>query len=76
MPNALIGSFGSVNQVLILKKIQDETNIIFSYIKPPGQTSYGFLIPENLSPDVLANIDTITKQVKQKLLADQQGTTS
>jgi len=75
MPNSLLGSFNAVTQVLILKKIKDETNIIFSYIKPPGQTSYGFLIPENLSPDVLANIDTITKEVKQKLLADQQGTT-
>ena len=75
MPNSLLGSFNAVTQVLILKKIKDETNIIFSYIKPPGQTSYGFLIPENLSPEVLANIDTITKEVKQKLLADQQGTT-
>ena len=75
MPNSLLGSFNAVTQVLILKKIKDETNIILSYIKPPGQTSYGFLIPENLSPDVLANIDTITKEVKQKLLADQQGTT-
>jgi hypothetical protein len=76
MPNALIGSFSAVNQVLILKKVKDETNVIFSYIKPTGQTSYGFLIPENLSPEVLANIDTITKEVKQKLLADQQGTTT
>jgi hypothetical protein len=76
MPNALIGSFSAVTQVLILKKVKDETNVIFSYIKPTGQTSYGFLIPENLSPEVLANIDTITKEVKQKLLADQQGTTT
>ena len=33
-------------------------------------------IPENLATNVLDNIDTITRQVKQKLLADQQGVTS
>lgn len=75
MPNSLVGNFGSVTEVVFLKKIKDETNIILKYIKPTGKTSYGFVIPDNLSPDVLANIDTITKQVKQKLLADQQGTT-
>jgi hypothetical protein len=61
---------------LLLKRIEDETNTILNFQKRPGSTSYGFLIPENLSPDILENIDTITKQVKQKLLADQQGTTS
>jgi len=60
---------------LFLKRIDDETNAYLTFQKRPGQTSYGFLIPENLAPDILANIDTITKEVKQKLLADQQGTT-
>ena len=69
--NALVGSIQSVSQVLILRKLQDETNIIFSYIKPTGKTSYGFIIPENLAPDVLANIDTITSQVKIRLISDQ-----
>jgi hypothetical protein len=59
---------------VFLRKIEDETNIILKFNKPPGDTSYGFVIPKNLHPDVLANIDTITKEVKQKLLADQQGT--
>ena len=71
IPNALVGSFGSVNTVLVLKKLQDETNVILSYAKPSGSTSYGFLIPENLSPEVLANIDTITQQVKTKLIGNQ-----
>jgi len=59
---------------VFLRKIEDETNVILKFNKPPGDTSYGFIIPSNLHPDVLANIDTITKEVKQKLLADQQGT--
>ena len=56
---------------LVLSRRQDETNVILSFTKRNGKTSYGFLIPENISPTVLANIDTITKEVKQKLLNDQ-----
>lgn len=56
---------------LVLSRRQDETNVILSFTKRSGKTSYGFLIPENISPTVLANIDTITKEVKQKLLNDQ-----
>jgi hypothetical protein len=56
---------------LLLKRVEDETNAILTFPKRPGQTSYGFLIPENLAKDVLANIDTITSQVKTKLLNEQ-----
>lgn len=60
-------------RMLFLKRLKDETNTFLIFSKRPGQTSYGFLIPENLSPDVLNNIDTITRQVKQKLLSDQSS---
>jgi hypothetical protein len=66
---------GSYQRFLILTRINDETNANAVFRKRDGKTSYGFVIPENLSPDVLANIDIITREVKQKLLADQQGTT-
>jgi hypothetical protein len=59
---------------LFLKRVEDETNAYLTFQKRPGSTSYGFVIPENLAKDILDNIDTITKEVKQKLLADQQGT--
>ena len=62
-------------EVLFLKRIKDETNVLLKFIKKPGKTSYGFLIPNTLAPDVLANIDAITRQVKQKLLSDQQSST-
>jgi hypothetical protein len=64
-----------VLEVVFLNKIKDETSVILKFIKKPGQTSYGLLIPDTLAPDVLNNIDTITRQVKQKLLSDQQSTT-
>lgn len=66
---------GSYQRFLILARVNDETNAHAVFRKRDGRTSYGFVIPENLAPDVLANIDTITREVKQKLLADQQGTT-
>lgn len=64
---------GTYFRFLILTRVKDETNSYVVYQKRPGQTSYGFIIPQNLSADVLNNIDTITREVKQKLLADQQG---
>jgi hypothetical protein len=66
----------NTSKFLFLKRIEDETNTHLILQKRPGGTSYGFLIPDNLSPDVIKNIDTITSQVKQRLLADQQGSTS
>jgi cold shock CspA family protein len=63
----------TMQQFLWLARKKDETNAYIVFNKREGQTSYGFVIPSNLASDVLANIDTITKEVKQKLLADQQG---
>ena len=66
----------SFQRFLVLKRVEDETNANLTFAKRDGKTSYGFIVPDNLSPDVLNNIDTITKEVKQKLLADQQGSTT
>jgi hypothetical protein len=56
---------------LILSRRVDETNVILNFTKRDGKTSYGFLISDVISSEVLGNIDTITKEVKQKLLNDQ-----
>jgi len=62
---------GSYKRFLLLSRIKDETNVILNFTKRDGKTSYGFLIPEDISQSVLDNIDTITREVKQKLLNDQ-----
>jgi hypothetical protein len=59
------------DRFLLLSRQPDETNVITTFQKRDGKTSYGFLIPDIISSDVLNNIDTITKEVKQKLLNDQ-----
>jgi hypothetical protein len=61
-------SNSTVDKFLILNKVNDETNTILKFNKKEGNTSLGFIIPNNLHPDVLNNIDTITKEVKQKLI--------
>ena len=65
----------TINKLLLLSKIPDETNINLVFDKEDGTTSYGFVIPDNLSPDVLKNIDTITRNVKAKILSTNQGIT-
>jgi len=66
---------GTYKRFLILSRQEDETNAYVTFKKQYGSTSYGFIIPSNIAPSVLANIDTITKEVKLKLLADQSGIT-
>jgi hypothetical protein len=64
-------STNQLKRFLLLSRISDETNVILSFIRREGKSSYGFLIPEDISSNVINNIDTITKEVKQKLLNDQ-----
>jgi hypothetical protein len=66
---------GSFQRFLILSRLEDETSAFLTFRKREGSTSYGFTIPQNIAPDVLANIDTITKEVKLKLLSDQSSVT-
>jgi hypothetical protein len=58
------------SRFLLLSRIQDETNVILNFTKRSGKTSNGVLIPGDISQNVLNNIDTITKEIKQKVLAD------
>jgi hypothetical protein len=58
----------SINQFLFLSRKKSENNIILTFDKPPGNTSLGLLIPSNLHPDMLKNIDAITKALKGKLV--------
>lgn len=61
-------SLGSYQRFLLLTRIEDETNAYLTFPKRIGQTSYGLIIPSNIHPDVLANIDTITENVKKRLI--------
>ena len=77
----IAGYFGDITcgqyfKILFLKRIQDETSVILNFPKPDGKTSYGFIIPQNISPEVLANIDMIQKNVNQQLIDVGVGVTT
>jgi hypothetical protein len=65
----------SVNQFLLLRRYDDEQNVILTYNKPNGPTSYGFLIPSNITPEVTNNINTLQAAVQAQLLSTQANTT-
>jgi hypothetical protein len=64
-----------IKKFLLLSRLEDETSAYLTFRKREGSTSYGFIIPQNIAADVLDNIDTITKEVKLKLLSDQSAVT-
>jgi len=64
---------GSIYQFLMLKRYNDEQNVILSFNKNPGQTSNGFIIPNTINPNVTQNINTLQAAVQSQLLTTQIG---
>jgi hypothetical protein len=60
-----------VKTFLLLRKYNDEQNVILTYNKPNGATSYGFLLPNTVSPEVINNINTLQANVQAQLLSTQ-----
>ena len=60
-----------VKTFLLLRKYNDEQNVILTFTKPSGATSYGFIIPETISPQVVDNINTLQANVQAQLLSTQ-----
>jgi hypothetical protein len=65
-----------VQNFLLLRRYDDEQNIILTFNKPVGQTSYGFLIADTTSPQITNNINTLQAAVQSQLLSTQTGTTN
>ena len=59
--------------VLVLSRYKDEQNVILTFNKNPGQTSYGFLIPNTVSPDITNNINTLQAAVQSQVLTNQSA---
>ena len=75
LPASVVDASGSLVEFVILKKKKDEQSAYLSFNKAPGATSYGFIIPENINPTVLENINTIQSAVQSQLLSNQVNTT-
>lgn len=60
-----------VYKFLLLKRYSDEQNAILTFNKPPGATSYGFLIPDTISNQVIENINSLQAAVQSQILNTQ-----
>lgn len=60
---------------LLVKRYKNEQNIIVEFRKAPGDTSYGFIIPDTITQQVLDSINTIQATVQTQLLSTQVSTT-
>jgi hypothetical protein len=60
-----------VLRCLILKRYDDEQNVMLTFKKSPGLTSYGFLIPDTISNQVTDNINTLQAAVQSQILNNQ-----
>jgi hypothetical protein len=69
--NNWIDNPGLITTFLLLRRFNDEQNVILTYNKPNGATSYGFLLPETVSPEVVNNINRLQANVQAQLLSTQ-----
>lgn len=60
-----------IYKFLLLRRYDDEQNVIVIFNKNPGPTSYGFLVPDTISPAVVDNINTLQAAVQSQILNGQ-----
>lgn len=68
LPLNVITTPERIQEFVVSRRVKDETNIVLNFKKKDGDTSYGILIPERISPDYMENIDVIIKGIKEKLI--------
>lgn len=69
--NNWVGNPSLITTFLLLRRYNDEQNVILTYNKPNGATSYGFLLPDTVNPVVVNNINTLQANVQAQLLSTQ-----
>jgi hypothetical protein len=74
--NTWVSDTALVQKFLLLRRYEDEQNVIVTFNKPNGQTSYGFILPNTINPIVPANINTLQANVQAQLLSTQTATSN
>ena len=57
-----------IKRFIILKKVEDETNIVLNFEKQPGQTSTGIVLPADLPTSLQEKAGNIVKELKSQNL--------
>jgi hypothetical protein len=55
-------------KIAFIKKQPDESVVILQGVKRPGKTSYGFLVPQDINPYILQNINTLQSTIQSQIL--------
>jgi hypothetical protein len=61
-------TINSYTDIVFTKRVPDETTMTLKGKKNPGQTSYGFIIPENINPNIQKNINTLQATIQSQIL--------
>ena len=61
-------NINSYKKIVFIKKQPDESVVILQGAKRPGKTSYGFLVPQDINPYILQNINTLQSSIQSQIL--------
>jgi len=69
LPLYLNGSnINNYQKAVFVKRVPDETTMTLKGKKNPGDTSFGFLVPENVNPNIQKNINTLQATIQSQIL--------
>jgi hypothetical protein len=61
-------NINNYQKIAFVKKQPDETSVILQGKKRSGKTSFGFLIPQDVNPYILNNINTLQSSIQSQIL--------
>jgi hypothetical protein len=69
MPDIITtANINDYQKIAFIKKQPDESAVILQGVKRPGKTSYGFLVPQDINPYILQNINTLQSTIQSQIL--------
>lgn len=67
-PYILPTNINNYQRLVFIKKQPDESIVILQGKKRAGKTSYGFLVPQDINPYILQNINTLQSSIQSQIL--------
>jgi hypothetical protein len=61
-------NINNYEKIAFIKKQPDESSVILQGKKRSGKTSFGFLIPQDVNPYILQNINTLQSSIQSQIL--------
>jgi hypothetical protein len=68
LPYITAANINLYEKLVFIKKQPDESVVILQGKKRPGKTSYGFLVPQDINPYILQNINTLQSTIQSQIL--------